>query len=775
MSKRGIAVGVVACAAAVISLKALAVDQARIWREHGVAAVTVGADPITKSPINRKFMLAVVGPTYIGNDSQAAKTRTCSAAVLPQLAEDFRIKLWAIEDDKVALRDFKIKGPGVIQPLMLLDDKGKKINPPSTTVSEAEIKKRYEKIDALVPTTAGLLVKGLAKCMGDKAAKEFSLSIVQRMCVTKQCTNLVPIYGEHPSATGFATLAGWVRVRDPHNHTPPLNTLVTLLPSLEKRNLGQAAMDASKWPPAPTIEQQQAQFEAGLTMVRKLRIRYSATVPQTMDIPYEIAIRTLDALENPTLVVGNLRRDAKAELKTASDELSRSRIFECVKFRGLRAPNEVASCSGYGVDTKLLDACLRGDKCLPSLQDKAFASVVMTLNDPDWRKLAENSELPRLGKSLGTAGALVDKFNQCSKSGQSSNEAAIECTLKSTLPADQKKILDCFEKGGKSIGSLTCAAPLSEDAKAAIACQKTHAGNATRAAECMLETKLPPIGKSVLECRRKFPKDDGKQAKCIAAEVLGGDGAKLAVCLEAQQGKVNAKSVACALDGKLPKEAQILVGCVQESGSAAQIAGCVAGQTLPGELGKAAQCLAESQGDPLGTGICMASNDGMNAESRIALQCAASTGGAPPAFATCVAGRLAMKELIQCRGKKFGEQPCFGENNEFRKLGRSLCGPQCDIGPNSVVGQVANVQLEQLKFTVALQESALREGGKLAENIGKEVERGAQNAGKAIEQAGQQAAKAAGGLIEGGRKAAENMARNPAQTVESAVRSALGF
>lgn len=263
---------------------------------------------------------------------------------------------------------------------------------------------------------------------------------------------------------------------------------------------------------------------------------------------------------------------------------------------------------------------------------------------------------------------------------------------------------------------------------------------------------------------------------CIAAEVLGSDVGKMAVCINKQQGQVNSDAVACALDGRVPKEAQVVIGCIQgKNQTAAQIAGCVAGQSLPGDWGRAAQCIAESQGDPLGAGVCMAS-DGMNAESRIALQCAASTGGDPFSFAACAGGNLARKELIQCRGKKFGEPPCFGENNEFRKLGRTLCGPGCDIGSDSLVGQAANVGLDILKFRVAFQEALLKEGTKLVENISKEVDRGAQNVAHELEKAGQNLARETGNAIQGAARAAEQLVNNPGRSVESFAKQVLcGF
>jgi hypothetical protein len=81
-------------------------------------------------------------------------------------------------------------------------------------------------------------------------------------------------------------------------------------------------------------------------------------------------------------------------------------------------------------------------------------------------------------------------------------------------------------------------------------------------------------------------------------------------------------------------------------------------------------------------------------DQQIALQCASESGGSPHAFAICAGGRLAAKELINCRGQRFAEGKCFVEGNELRKLAQKF---GTDVGPNSVVAQVANVQLQVLE------------------------------------------------------------------------------
>jgi hypothetical protein len=73
------------------------------------------------------------------------------------------------------------------------------------------------------------------------------------------------------------------------------------------------------------------------------------------------------------------------------------------------------------------------------------------------------------------------------------------------------------------------------------------------------------------------------------------------------------------------------------------------------------------------------------------LECAAQTSGALPGTAICSAGKLAVKEMMNCRGKNFGEGNCFSESNELRKLAKRF---GMEIGPHSVVADVVNIQLK---------------------------------------------------------------------------------
>src|SRR5262249_54563288 len=117
---------------------------------------------------------------------------------------------------------------------------------------------------------------------------------------------------------------------------------------------------------------------------------------------------------------------------------------------------------------------------------------------------------------------------------------------------------------------------------------------------------------------------------------------------------------------------------------------CMVARAGSGEAQRIAACYAETEGVPAAMAVCLAGSN-LTQDQRIVLECAAETSGAVPATAVCVGGKMAVKEMINCRGKKFGEDPCFNENNEVRKFAKSV---GVDIGPNSVAADIINVQLQ---------------------------------------------------------------------------------
>lgn len=158
---------------------------------------------------------------------------------------------------------------------------------------------------------------------------------------------------------------------------------------------------------------------------------------------------------------------------------------------------------------------------------------------------------------------------------------------------------------------------------------------------------------------------------------------------------------------KLPESTKQLMSCATDrSSSAAAVAVCMGGKTVPGDAGRLLRCAAESSFNSVGTALCMA-GDGLTLDQRIFLQCAITSGGEPTSTATCTVGQLAMKEFRNCKGKQFAEEPCFGKNNELIKLSAQLGVP---IGKNSVVADIANVQLRLLEMPMDVAAPGVQQG-----------------------------------------------------------------
>jgi hypothetical protein len=147
----------------------------------------------------------------------------------------------------------------------------------------------------------------------------------------------------------------------------------------------------------------------------------------------------------------------------------------------------------------------------------------------------------------------------------------------------------------------------------------------------------------------------------------------------------------------LPPQVQTALRCAEKSDSLSRFGVCTVANEGGGEAQRIAACYVEGQGVPAAVAVCLAARD-LTQDQRIVLECAAETNGAIPATATCAGGKLATKELINCKGKRFGEESCFGEGNELRKLAKSM---GMDIGPHSVVADIASIQLQIVDVTTA--------------------------------------------------------------------------
>ena len=194
-----------------------------------------------------------------------------------------------------------------------------------------------------------------------------------------------------------------------------------------------------------------------------------------------------------------------------------------------------------------------------------------------------------------------------------------------------------------------------------------------------------------------------QEAAACAAVMVGGDAAMIAACAtssadsgaalacmlkdkpelnaarQAYECASNATSAAaivayCSGDNFDPK-AKAMAACVANGGAdfKSTAATCAASALVPPQLANVVGCATKSTG-AIDATLCIAAPS-MNAELRMAMECASSTGGEPVSFVSCTAGRLTMAELTKCLSGRVGES-CFGPGNTlvtaFNTVGNDL-------------------------------------------------------------------------------------------------------
>lgn len=704
----------------------------RIWFESGFATITTGFDTRHGQSIERKLYLATYGPdSYPGEIHDVA--RACTAQYTYAVGEEFRKHLWKIQYPE-------------------LPDPGKQ-SLQDSELNEAA-KQRYGEVSKLLLQVIETLRIGIVKCSnGRLSGNDFTPAVILRICQSggvHGCTNAQPRYSDHPSARAFSMALEWLNAKlDPKDAsllTLPANSLVLLFPA-QTNDLDVKKpdnfIDTNPWPAEISASARQDYFEAAVTKLRPRQLKFEHSVPRILGLPQEVAIRVLDVIDEPSQALTHLNFDKTASIRYVSDEIARTRILECVKYRGQRQLAEVRACAGYELTQEKITGCITGGRCVPDISKTGWASVIAIAEAHGRPELATAALLPRVAFTKADYDALKKAAQDCRSVANGSQKAMATCVINARLSDQDRKMFDCARQHGTSTASIECATGQALPASTQIAIGCTKKGDA-RGVACALEAALPASAREILDCQRNARGNSKNAALCTAKALGNKEVALYSACFEDskddwQQGAL------CVMKDKIPKEAAQAIGCIQHGGSTSAIAGCVLTGNLPKELQLPVQCVAEAAGDPVGVGICLAA-DGLTPDQRIGLQCAMSSGGEPTTFATCTLGRLAVKEFTQCLDKKFGEANCFGENNDIRRLVKNLLGQ--DIHSGTVAGQFLNAQLEVVKFTVGMAQATSKGLESLVNNASRESERFVQNVGREVERAGQNIAREGGNAIQ---------------------------
>jgi hypothetical protein len=723
-----------------------------IWAEYGVATVIAGFDT-DGVEVRHKIYAAVYGPTAGALGQPAADA---AAACSPRLAMAMGYYLYQDKRHKDA------SGGSEALPLGLLD----RIEV-DTSVTGAEADGVYQdrtKARAVrLNELATELVKRLDATMADvctnipsEARPKFRPALTLRACRSDgsdsscQSPALGYAWGNTATARRFSMIVEWISAMRPQQATQApfaLNNVVILgladpaaINSAPKApNAGSIAtffVDASqaaKWDSGGDLTSRQAAYEQAVLRARERGQRLEASVIRTWELPKQIAVHTADVLSGLPLVVGSLPDVPESSLGSISDEIARSRLRECVTYRGIDEISTLEQCAGYRITPVKLVECLGGRDCRPALDlaalPNAQAAALTIAARYDRETLAVGNLLPRVttdvtGKISATIGDLEKKAAAClGPDGSASEKAAMDC-LSRNLGADIYR--KCLALPAQKLAECATNGPIPDDVARALRC--VNAGDADPS--CALALRLPAEVTKALRCA-KDSQDPNSAARC-ALGAANPRVAELAQCLASESpdwstcGKV-------VLGRDMPKEVAALAQCAATSSDYVAAAVCVANDDIPKDVRKAAQCLAQTGGDPAGTAVCMVSDD-LNPYQQVALQCAVATGSEPNSFAVCAGGQLLVMRVQGCLRDDFGEGRCFGPNNDFQKLIKSIIGK--DISPSSPVGQIITAQISVVRATVAFAGDVADEVERFAKNVErayKDVERFTKRLGYSIE------------------------------------------
>lgn len=714
-SLRGVPAAVLACFVA----SWVPVPAAAQWimGEGGLATTYVGAEPGTKRPVFRKLMLVAIGPDAVAPDPHhdhfAGCMRDAVVAVVERDTEwrdtlDLATKpLFTLADD--------LRGAGV---------------PVDSASVGAGRRARIDSVAAVMADVRLQFMRNLASCLGPRRelVQHARLGVVNRVCLpgaARSCSGrgftTDPGYSSNQR---FAKIFEWFQNGGARaeNEVVELGRDGAVVPVAITRELYE-----KPWPEAPDSAAVRRAFEAAVPQLRRARARFDYVVPRMLRLPREASHRLIDVIANPSVAVPGLADSAVGPdaLLILSDEIARTRIVECVTLRAKRTPEDAGACAGYTLDVDLLASCMNGGRCVPPYSADGLLGPLAVTAPLGTADLVSAALLPRL------PGASLDEYKRHAVGcrHEATPEAAASCVARASLAPDAQGTLDCLTRNAKdrsrAAGVAACLSDgLKEGPQRAVAtCMAAAHADPKVAAICAAQGGLRPEVTEAAACARaRLERKDTAGAAACAAGLSGGQPAKLARCVAEHPRDWKAATVCFYAGDGLPEGTGAVLECAGTSSDYKAFAGCVVSSGLlsgaaTGDGARLLKCAAQSGGDGLGTVACMA-GDSLTAEQQIALQCALQSPD-PATFAVCTGGQLTVREFVKCRDRRFGDDECFGPNNEIRKLLKNV---GIDIGEGTVIADLADVHLKVLQSQVAFAEHAGRELANLAEGAFKAVQ-----------------------------------------------------
>lgn len=668
----------------------------RTWYGEGLATVAIGRDKT--GVIGRRVTLYVTGPSQLVT-ARANEIDARIRAALPQI----RDALYRSIDDKPSAASQVARGlqDNPAQDLKALYAQANQRNAASLT-NALEI-------------AALMLRDKLANDVqvSPSEAQKFGLALFEGPCEAQYRCEFAPHVLDSRSASfdRYAKLREWARhvgVAHP-SRLVELNVVNGVLkPELTKSvRLHPTVPQRSERKP----DEYFAALERFIPERRRLGMDVSYVATELAGVPRNALLTIADAVDTPSFVFELLPQSGQA-FERVSNELARTRVIECRRFRGAVSEDEISQCAGYVVDAAAVVSCMNGGTCRPA-PGKTLTADLLLIAGPasNWQGLALHSSLPRIAVGSvkpGQEEETLRVLNACRDTSQTAAEFA-RCLGTHRGGEEMKRTYACVQgasskRGRAHIESINdCVVSLgrlsAEDARR-LDCAKKHSRDARGMALCLYSGELPKESSKVIACAGRLS-EAGRNARgqalfdCAVAG-LGQNERQAFSCLRDARAQGSWQDGAlCVAKGKIPRELQDAVECSRKhAGEFAAVAACYGGRHLPEPQGRVLRCAAESGFDVTGAAMCMAA-DGLTPDQRILLQCATTSGGEPTATAICTGGKLAMKEFQNCKDQKFGKGKCFGPGNDLLKIAKQL---GFEIGPNSVVADVVDLQLRLLEF-----------------------------------------------------------------------------
>lgn len=332
---------------------------------------------------------------------------------------------------------------------------------------------------------------------------------------------------------------------------------------------------------------------------------------------------------------------------------------------------------------------------------------------------------------ISSASGQVDlmKINDCIEGDRQNSIDVTKCLLGTTKTEAVDKAVACFESAKSQTTVLKdCVSNLLEPSQAAkVSCLTKASTDPIAAAACTLPPS--PDRNAILKALSctEHTNDTAKAAECVAG--LVGNGTELAIkCVSSNTAKAQvidcilsdqkelkqaAKVLSCVSngtdpvsliancsDGVLDAKTNQIASCVaQNISDAGAMTGCAVSSLVPQQYGSAFKCVA-SGSEAGGIALCLVGPQ-LSPEWRIAAECAVQSGGVPPAFMTCAAGRLTIRELTKCLTGTIGKD-CFGPSNTIvaafntvaNDLSNCFSGGECLGDSNDIV--MAGKKVEEI-------------------------------------------------------------------------------